>query len=239
MLKRVHLSHGPAAAMVSRLESKSSSLSDELAASRKTVAELEQKVSALQAEIDDLKKAREEEKKQTMDTDGDGVVDAVDACSDTPKGAVVDDRGCEKDSDGDGITDRLDLCGDTAQGVAVNSLGCPADSPIILERVTFRSGTAELTDVARKTLEKIARILKTSAPGQQFEVAGYTDSVGDPTLNLNISEKRAKAVRIFLIKQGVQANLLVPKGYGMENPIADNKTAEGRARNRRVELHQK
>ncbi|MCI5143046.1 MAG: OmpA family protein, partial [Candidatus Electrothrix sp. ATG1] len=73
---------------------------------------------------------------------------------------------------------------------------------------------------------------------QRFEVAGYTDSMGGPKRNQQISEQRAKAVRNFLIQQGIAKNLLVSKGYGQENPIADNNTPEGRAMNRRVELHQ-
>ncbi|MGB5686532.1 MAG: OmpA family protein, partial [Candidatus Electrothrix sp.] len=67
---------------------------------------------------------------------------------------------------------------------------------------------------------------------------GYTDSMGTPNRNQQISERRAETVRNFLIKQGIAANLLVSKGYGQENPIAINATPEGRAKNRRVELHQ-
>ena len=137
-----------------------------------------------------------------------------------------------------GLVDRLDLCPNSAEGATINSLGCADDiTAIVLKGVTFKSGTATLTESAQKSLITIAEILKASAPNQQFEIAGYTDSIGDPALNQQVSEQRAKAVRIFLIKQGVQANLLIPKGYGFANPIADNATPEGRARNRRVELH--
>jgi outer membrane protein OmpA-like peptidoglycan-associated protein len=99
-------------------------------------------------------------------------------------------------------------------------------------------GTAELTEKAAATLQTTAGLLKKHASGQHFEVAGYTDSMGSPKRNQQISEQRAKTVRNFLIKQGIAADLLVSKGYGQENPIADNETPEGRAMNRRVELHQ-
>jgi len=226
-----------AAAAVADLQENTATLTKELEAGKSTITELEQKVSELQAEIDALKAEREQLLQKTMDSDKDGVSDAADACADTPEGAVVDDRGCEQDSDKDGIVDGLDLCADTAEGTTVDAMGCEGNENIVLKGVTFESGTANLTDSAQKSLIVTATILKQSAPEQQFEVAGYTDSIGDPALNLHISEQRAKAVRIFLIKQGVQANLLIPKGYGQENPIADNATREGRAKNRRVELH--
>ncbi|MCI5122602.1 MAG: OmpA family protein, partial [Candidatus Electrothrix sp. AUS4] len=66
----------------------------------------------------------------------------------------------------------------------------------------------------------------------------YTDSVGSPKRNQQVSEQRAQAVRKFLVEQGIDGALLVSKGYGQENPIADNNSTEGRAMNRRVELHQ-
>ena len=99
-------------------------------------------------------------------------------------------------------------------------------------------GTAKLTEQATASLQTTAVLLKKHASGQRFEVAGYTDSLGSPARNQKISEKRADTVRNFLIEQGIAADLLVSKGYGQENPIAINGTPEGRAMNRRVELHQ-
>ncbi|MCI5167076.1 MAG: OmpA family protein, partial [Candidatus Electrothrix sp. GM3_4] len=112
------------------------------------------------------------------------------------------------------------------------------DATIILSGVNFTVGTANLTEEAAATLETTASLLEKHASGQRFEVAGYTDSMGSPRRNRQISEQRAETVRNFLIKQGIKANLLIRKGYGHENPIADNDTQEGRAMNRRVELHQ-
>lgn len=112
------------------------------------------------------------------------------------------------------------------------------DATIILSGVNFKVGTASLTDQAAASLLTTAKLLQEHAPDQHFEVAGYTDSMGSPKRNQQISEQRAEAVRNFLIEQGITADLLVSKGYGQDNPIADNNTPEGRAMNRRVELHQ-
>ncbi len=116
-------------------------------------------------------------------------------------------------------------------------MGCEDNKHILLKGVTFEFGTANLTESAQQSLMTTAAIIRQSSPEQRFEVAGFTDSTGAPERNQQISEQRAKAVRTFLIDQGVQENLLVPKGYGQENPIADNATRAGRALNRRVELH--
>jgi len=219
------------------LKDNSTALTSELESSKNAITELEQKVSQLQAEIDALKAERDQLLKETLDSDKDGISDADDACADTIEGGVVDSRGCEQDSDKDGIFDRLDLCADTPEGVTANAMGCEDNKHILLKGVTFEFGTANLTESAQQSLMTAAAIIRQSSPDQRFEVAGYTDSVGAPERNQQISEQRAKAVRTFLINQGVQENLLVPTGYGQNDPIADNTTREGRALNRRVELH--
>lgn len=112
------------------------------------------------------------------------------------------------------------------------------DATIILSGVNFTVGTADLTEEAAASLQTTAGLLEKHASGQRFEVAGYTDSMGSPKRNQQISEQRAETVRNFLIKQGIKADLLISKGYGQDNPIADNETQAGRAMNRRVELHQ-
>ena len=225
------------AATVAGLKENSTALAGELESSKNAIAGLEQKLSQLQVEIDALKTERDQLLKKTMDSDKDGVSDADDACPDTPEETVVDNRGCEQDSDKDGVVDRLDLCADTAEGVTVNAMGCEDNKSILLKGVTFEFGTANLTESAQQSLMTTATIIKESSPEQRFEVAGYTDSTGAPERNQLISDQRATAVRTFLINQGVQDNLLVAKGYGQENPIADNATRKGRAQNRRVELH--
>jgi outer membrane protein OmpA-like peptidoglycan-associated protein len=151
-------------------------------------------------------------------------------------GASVDATGCEKDSDGDGVVDRLDLCPNSTQGSTVNKLGCEQNANIILEDISFALGTAKLTDNAKQNLAAIAKTLAQS-PEMKLEVAGYTDNIGNKDRNQKLSERRAQAVMNYLVEQGVSEGQLTAKGYGVADPIVDNGTAEGRARNRRVELH--
>jgi OOP family OmpA-OmpF porin len=73
-------------------------------------------------------------------------------------------------------------------------------------------------------------------PTIKVEVQGHTDSVGNDRFNLKLSQKRAESVKAYLVKQGVSADRMVPKGYGENVPIADNRTKDGRAQNRRVEF---
>jgi outer membrane protein OmpA-like peptidoglycan-associated protein len=135
------------------------------------------------------------------------------------------------------VADGEDLCPETQNGATVNKMGCEESRAIVLSGVNFALGTAELTDEARKSLTTAAALIKQAAAEQKFEVAGYTDSVGSPERNQVISQRRADAVRNFLISQGIRRELMVSKGYGQDNPVADNSTREGRAKNRRVELH--
>ena len=173
-----------------------------------------------------------------LDGDGDGVEDAKDKCPGTPKGAPVDEFGCEFDSDGDGVVDSQDQCPGTPAGVKVDAVGCPPE--IVLDRVFFKFDSAELTPDSIAVLdENIARgqaagLLKN--PAVRVEVAGHTDSVGNDAYNQRLSERRANTVRDFLISRGVPADRLTAVGYGETDPIADNSTEEGRAKNRRVGL---
>jgi len=84
-------------------------------------------------------------------------------------------------------------------------------------------------------LREIADVLK-AHPDAKITVEGYTDNTGDPAYNLTLSQKRANSVMNQLIAYGVDSSALSSKGYGQANPIADNKTSAGRAKNRRVEL---
>jgi OOP family OmpA-OmpF porin len=137
------------------------------------------------------------------------------------------------DSDGDGILDPADRCPGTARGVAVDADGCPRKGSITLEGVTFEVNSAQLTDGSRPTLARVAADL-VKYPGLRIEVQGHTDSSGADAYNMKLSEKRAQAVREYLVAQGVPARQVEARGYGETQPIADNDTAEGRTRNRRV-----
>jgi OOP family OmpA-OmpF porin len=110
-----------------------------------------------------------------------------------------------------------------------------AKKPLVLEGISFATGSATLTPGSYAVLGRVADSLK-DHPDVKIEVGGYTDSTGSPATNQKLSQKRAEAVRDYLIGQGIDAARLTAKGYGPTQPIADNTTSDGRARNRRVEL---
>jgi outer membrane protein OmpA-like peptidoglycan-associated protein len=103
--------------------------------------------------------------------------------------------------------------------------------------INFPTGSAEVPASIRRFLESAASDLKQVPKGYVLEIAGYTDNTGDAKINLELSQKRADAVREALIKAGADPDMLVAKGYGSADPIAGNDTPEGRLRNRRIEYH--
>lgn len=169
-----------------------------------------------------------------LDTDGDGVVDADDKCPGTPAGAKVDAKGCELDSDGDGVVDSADACPDTPEGATVDGRGCALG--LVLRNVHFQLNSGEVTDESKAILDKVANSLKARGDIKSILVIGHTDSTGEASYNQMLSEKRAKGVADYLVSQGVDGAILSSKGMGMNAPVADNGTTEGRAKNRRVEL---
>jgi outer membrane protein OmpA-like peptidoglycan-associated protein len=196
----------------------------------------QEKIIALESALSSLKDEREQLLLYTVDSDNDGISDGADKCADTVTGVQVDQQGCEKDDDQDGLVNRLDLCPDTVSGSAPDTAGCSAEqSTVILEGVTFQLGTSELTENAQSSLKHAANILQIN-PDISMEIAGHTDSIGDPDANLSLSTTRAQAVLNYLVSQGVAENRLQAKGYGSNEPIAENTNDAGRAMNRRVEL---
>jgi OOP family OmpA-OmpF porin len=169
------------------------------------------------------------------DTDGDGVTDDLDKCPGTPAGTKVDATGCTVlgDADGDGVTDDKDLCPTTPAGTKVNSTGCP--EKIVLKGVNFATNSDKLTPESDEVLAKVAAALAAN-PKVNVNVDGYTDNQGSASYNKSLSQRRANAVKADLVKKGVDANRITARGFGVESPVADNNTAEGRAENRRVEL---
>jgi len=102
---------------------------------------------------------------------------------------------------------------------------------------SFASDSAEVPESMEPFLKTAAADLKQLKAGHVLEIAGYTDNTGDAALNVALSQKRAESVREALIKYGADPDMLVAKGYGEANPIANNDTAEGRLKNRRIEYH--
>ena len=181
------------------------------------------------------------------DEDGDGVCDGLDRCAHTLKGCKVDATGCPVDADRDGVCDGVDQCPATPSGVQVDAKGCPPPPPpvpvyipeakkeLVLERVYFETDSATLKPESAVTLDKVAASLK-EFPDVKIQVAGHTDSSGSNAHNLKLSEARATSVMNYLISHGVPPSMLSAKGYGESEPVADNKTKEGKAQNRRVGL---
>jgi OOP family OmpA-OmpF porin len=166
-----------------------------------------------------------------LDSDGDGVADYLDKCPDTPKGAKVDMDGCPLDSDGDGVPDYKDQCPNTLKGATVNSVGC-----WVIKGLTFDYNKAGIKPEFFGVLGQNINVMKAN-PTVRVELHGHTDSVGSDAYNQALSERRANAVRDYLVSKGIDSNRLTVKGLGEEDPVATNATPEGRAKNRRVELN--
>ncbi len=171
------------------------------------------------------------------DSDGDGIADKDDYCPNVAGTAGT--KGCP-DSDADGIADKDDKCPNTP-GIAKNS-GCPeitADEIKVfqdaLHGINFKTGKGVIEESSYPILDKVVKIMNAHS-AYNLLIEGHTDSQGDDTLNKNLSEKRANAVKTYLVNNGIDASRLKAKGYGEAKPVADNGTSEGRAENRRVEL---
>jgi outer membrane protein OmpA-like peptidoglycan-associated protein len=178
-----------------------------------------------------------------VDNDGDGILDINDDCPNRAEDfdGFNDEDGCpDRDNDGDGIPDAEDKCPNAAE--TLNKFqdedGCPDKAPLQvgLIYVNFTFGTAEFTGTdAIQQLDKVADVMKTN-PEMEVKIIGHTDSVGADKYNMDLSLKRAKAIKGYLVKKGVAGERLMTEGRGKKTPIATNDTEEGRARNRRIEL---
>jgi OmpA-OmpF porin, OOP family len=142
-----------------------------------------------------------------------------------------------RDDDGDGVINEKDKCPNTPPNTRVDGDGCPIPKVVRLDGVTFEFNKARLRPDSQTILNWVSDIMK-KYPDMQVELGGYTDSIGSAAYNLKLSQKRAEAVKQYLVvERGIDAGRIQAKGYGKENPVASNKTDEGRERNRRVELH--
>ncbi|MEN2401059.1 DUF5723 family protein [Flavobacterium sp. MC2016-06] len=178
------------------------------------------------------------------DTDKDGILDKDDACVDVP--GVVENKGCPVvlDADKDGIPDNEDDC--PLMAGPIENKGCPKVSKATLEQlrveaksIFFTTGKATLNNAkmgeTSGRLDAIKEILK-NYPNAKFAINGYTDNVGNAKANQKLSEARAKVIMDLLIEKGVNPANLTSQGFGAAKPVKSNKTASGRAENRRTEI---
>ena len=169
-----------------------------------------------------------------FDSDGDGVPDYLDQCPDTPAGAPVDKFGCPLDTDGDGVPDYLDQCPGTLKGVQVDEVGCPLSMTL---HIQFDTNKADIKPAFKAELDNAAAFIQKYETVPQIIIEGHTDSRGKDVYNQQLSERRAKAVREYLIANyPIEAKRLIAVGKGERMPVADNATEAGRAENRRVEV---
>jgi OOP family OmpA-OmpF porin len=117
----------------------------------------------------------------------------------------------------------------------VGSVHVRGDHVVLDETIQFKSGSATLQPVSNKVLKQVAAVLK-GARSLSVEIQGHTDDVGNAATNIKLSQKRAEAIRAFLVKAGVSDRRLRAKGFGPTRPRATNATADGREQNRRVEF---
>ena len=101
--------------------------------------------------------------------------------------------------------------------------------------MTFASGSAILSESSVGTLDEVADTLR-RYPEMRVQIQGHTDSQGNRDFNIQLSQQRADAVRMYLLNKGISSSRLSARGFGPDEPVASNETAAGRAQNRRVEL---
>jgi len=186
-----------------------------------------------------------------LDADNDGIPDYLDKCANTPIGVQVDRFGCPLDNDGDGVPDYLDKCPNTPKTEQVDISGCPIkkQEPIkevpsekgvqVVKEVTlnagasFGVGSSILLPGAYSELDKLAQTML-EEKASRWLIEGHSDNVGSAENNKKLSLKRANAVVSYLVLKGISKNRFTVRGMGADYPIADNRTEEGRAKNRRV-----
>jgi outer membrane protein OmpA-like peptidoglycan-associated protein len=166
------------------------------------------------------------------DADKDGVSDEEDKCPDLPGKREL--LGCPvADQDNDGVEDRFDRCM-TVPGIDTLN-GCPL-LPIQVSRIGFMPGTSTLTASARLSLDTLARWLVDVRPQLQLVIESHVDAGKGPLAAKQLSEARAMAVYVYLFNKRVPIARMQAVGIGSEQPVGDNRSPQGRARNNRIEF---
>jgi OOP family OmpA-OmpF porin len=134
------------------------------------------------------------------------------------------------DADGDGVVDGMDQCANTPRGAPVNSAGC-----WIIPNVLFDFNEAGIRLDYRPLLDRVAMVMGDN-PDLRFSIGGHTCNIGSERYNEGLSDRRANAVKQYLMGKGVPGNRLFTRGYGFSVPAASNDTEAGRKLNRRATL---
>lgn len=165
------------------------------------------------------------------DTDGDGLNDGDEVMTHKSDPMNVD-------TDGGSVNDGAEVARGTNPLVASDDVIIEVKevgAPIVLDGVVFATGSARISDSSAEILEKAHNTLL-AYPEMEVEIHGHTDSQGGARSNQRLSQRRADSVRAWLINKGIDPARVAAKGFGEDNPIADNSTAEGRQKNRRIEF---
>ncbi len=134
------------------------------------------------------------------------------------------------DSDGDGIYDKDDECPDTPQGAMVDSRGC-----WVVKGITFEYKKWDIKEEYNLSLDNIVNVLQKN-PDMHIRIEGHTDNIGSMEYNIDLSQKRAEAIKNYLVRNGIDESRISTVGFGYKKPIASNDTEKGRALNRRAEI---
>jgi outer membrane protein OmpA-like peptidoglycan-associated protein len=186
---------------------------------------------------------------ESGDKDGDGYPDATDQCPNAAEDFdnFEDNDGCpDPDNDEDGILDNVDDCKEEPEDMDgdKDTDGCPDDAKIVftgkrivaLEKIQFATGSTRILPTSMPIVEAVADVLKKNPKLEVLEVGGHADERGDDTMNLNLTNGRAKSVLQALVQRGIAADRLRSIGYGEYCPIDDRSVAEAWEKNRRVEF---
>jgi len=202
-------------------------------------------------EPEDFDEFEDEDGCPDLDNDSDGISDSSDECPNEPEDVdgFEDENGCpDPDNDGDGVLDGDDKCPEELEtpNNYVDDDGCFDELPknvrivqkqiVIEEKIKFQSGRSTILRVSHGILNSVNQVL-VDHPYITVRIEGHTDSDGSDEMNQKLSERRAESVRKYLVSQGIEGERLTFVGYGEARPIASNRSAAGKAENRRVEFH--
>ena len=211
--------HNPPAQMNSELRAADAKLAAEIAAGQENLNRKIAEMNALQTELAKMK----------IDSDGDGVSDYFDKCPGTDRTVKVDGAGCPLPV--------IVPAKDTVIRITNNYVITEEDRRIVSEAIRnleFEFAKSSISNRSFPYLNRVAEMM--ALKGFSLKLGGHTDAVGSNAANLTLSKDRAESVKNYLVSRGVNFGKIEAVGYGETQPVASNKTAAGRQKNRRVEF---